>query len=80
LHRLDKGEEPLGVAAAGFMQTGCPSCNKSLKKIIIITTTIQINRFQLIPGGAKKRPEHLQVLYSSVIDRFLKFIHCYIQW
>jgi len=23
-----------------------------------------------IPDGAKKRPEHSQVLYSSVIDRF----------
>ena len=34
---------------------------------------------RVIPGGAKKRPEHSQVLYSSVIDRFLKFLHCYIQ-
>jgi len=30
-------------------------------------------------GWRKKRPEHSQVLYSSVIDRFLKFLHCYIQ-
>jgi len=32
-----------------------------------------------LPGGAKKRPEHSQVLRSSVIDRFLKFLHLYIQ-
>ena len=32
-----------------------------------------------IPGGAKKRPEHSQVLHSSAIDRFVKFLHCYIQ-
>jgi len=33
----------------------------------------------IIPGGAKKHPEHSQVLCSSVMTQFLKFLHCCIQ-
>ena len=38
-----------------------------------------LENFKLIPGGAKKRPEHSHALCSRVINRFLKFLDCYIQ-
>jgi len=41
--------------------------------------TINKHSTSLYRVAQKKRPEHSRVLYSSVIDRFLKFLHCYIQ-
>jgi len=32
-----------------------------------------------IPGGAKKTSRTFAGVIRSVIDRFLKFLHCYIQ-
>ena len=50
--------------------------NKTLIAVLVEHTVNKI--YHIYRVALKKRPEHSQVLYSSVIDRILKFLHCYI--